>query len=107
MPISDAFLPAVDSSTKTQKDVINVTTSSASQSTRIDGGNEILVKAWTAPAFIRLGVSTSADISSSNGYYIAAGDEVRWQLSDETTHLFYIRQGGSNGDLSIAVGTGS
>ena len=105
MPSSDAFLPVVSSTTNTQT-CVQVTTGSASASTKIIG-NEVLVKCLTQPSYIRLGNSASAAVSATNGYYMAVGDEVRWQISNGADHLFYIRSGGSDGALSIAYGTGA
>ena len=103
MPISDAFQPVISSGVQT---CVQVTTASASASTNVVG-NEMLIKCLTNPCYIRLGTEDSADVSSSNGYYMAVGDEVKWQISGRANELFYIRSGGSDGALSIAYGTGS
>lgn len=106
MPISDAFMPEIDSATQTQVDCTQVTTATASAKTVLKG-NEILVKCLTQPSYIRLGSESSAAVSATNGYYMAVGDEVRLQASGGACFLYYIRATGSDGALSIAFGTGS
>ena len=105
MPISDAFQPVVNSSTETQT-CVQVTTATASASTKIIG-NEVEFKALTNPCYVRLGKVNSGAITTSNGYYMAVGDEKRWQISKGADYLQYIRSGGTDGALSIAYGTGS
>lgn len=105
MPISDAFQPVVAPATKTQT-CVQATTGSASADIDLVG-NEVLVKCLTNPCYLRLGNSGSAAVSSTNGYYMAVGDEVRWQTSNGATKLFHIRSGGSDGAISVAFGTGS
>jgi len=104
MPISDAFQPVIDPGTKTQT-CVQVTSGAASAKTKIKG-NEVLVKCLTQSVYIRLGDEASAAVSASNGYYMAVGDEVRWQTSKGADHLYYI-ESGTAGVLSIAYGTGS
>jgi len=105
MPQSDAFLPVVSSQTNTQT-CVQVTSGSTSLDVDLTG-NEVLVKCLTQPAYIRLGNSASGAITTSNGYYMAIGDEVRWQASNGATKLFYLRGTGVDGALSIAFGTGA
>lgn len=104
MSISDAFVPVINSETSTQT-CVQVVTATAGASTKIIG-NEILVTCLTQPAYIRLGKVNSAAVSATNGYYMAVGKEVRWQISKGADYLQYIRVG-SDGALSIAYGTGS
>ena len=106
MPSSDAFLPIINNATGTQVDCKRVATAIASASTPLLG-NEILVKCLTQPAYIRLGTTGSTAISDTNGYYMAVGDEVRWQTSKRADLLYYIRATGTDGALSIAFGNGS
>lgn len=107
MPNSNAFKPIIkDTATtgaKTQV-CVQATTGAASASLVIKG-NEVLVKALTNTAYIRLGRTDSAAVSATNGYYMAVGDEVRWQTSEGADRLFYI-QGAGAGALSIAFGSG-
>ena len=105
MPISDAFQPVVNPSTKTQT-CVQVTATDTAASTKIIG-NEVLVKCLTQPVYIRLSKVNGVAVTTSLGYYMAVGDEVRWQISNGADYLQYIRSGGSNGTLSIAYGTGS
>jgi hypothetical protein len=103
MPNSNAFVPVVDD-TGTQN-CVQATTATASASLQIVG-NEILVTALTQPCYIRLGNSSSAAVSATNGYYMAVGKEIRWQISNNANKLFYIRSGGDDGAISVAFGTG-
>ena len=105
MPQSDAFLPVIDSATKTMT-CVQVTTAATAASTKLIG-NEILVKCLTAPCYIRLSKVNGVAVTASIGYYMAIGDEVRWQTSEGADYLQYIRTGGSDGALSIAYGTGA
>lgn len=105
MPISDAFQPVIDSGTGAQT-CVQVTTATAGASTKIKG-NEVLITCLTQPAYVRLGKVNSAAVSATNGYYMAVGKEVRWQISKEADYLQYIRATGTDGALSIAYGTGS
>jgi len=105
MPQSDAFLPVVNSDTKTQT-CVQVVTATAAASTKILG-NEVLVKCLTQPAYIRLSKSNGVAVTTSIGYYMAVGDEVRWQITNGADYLQYIRSTSTDGALSIAYGTGS
>ena len=103
MPISDAFVPVISSGAQT---CVQVTTGATALKTPMVG-NEVLIKCLTNPAYIKLGREDSSAVSATNGYYMAVGDEVRWQISNQASELQYIRSGGSDGALSIAYGTGS
>jgi hypothetical protein len=105
MANSNAFIPIVDKDDDTQTGCVQVTTATASASTLIPG-NEVLVKCLTQPSYIRLGGDNSDAVTAANGYYMAVGDEVRWQTSRRANRLYYIRATGSDGALSVAFGVG-
>ena len=97
---TDAFKPIIDPGTNLQT-CVQVATGAASSRVELDG-QEVLIKCLTKECWIRLG-GPDVTVSATNGYYMAVGDEVRWQTSRRANSLAYIQQG-SAGALSIAPG---
>jgi len=98
---NERFIPIIPADTNTQT-CVQVTTATASANVELDAG-EVLIKCLTQPSYIRLG-PPGVTVSATNGYYMAVGDEVRWQTSRGANSLAYIRATGTDGALSIAKG---
>ncbi len=96
----EAFTPIIDAGTGLST-CVQVASGAGSASTQLTG-RQVLIKCLTNPIYMRLGAST-VTVSSTNGYYMAVGDEVRWQVSKGATYLAYIQVGGA-GALSICPG---
>ncbi|MCP3683934.1 MAG: hypothetical protein GY861_14720 [bacterium] len=95
-----AFTPKIDQGTNLQT-CVQVATVAASAVTPILGDN-MLIKCLTDIAYIRL-TTVNGSVSATNGYYMAVGDEVRWQKIKGASHIAFIR-GSGDGALSIAFG---
>ena len=98
----EAFTPVIDPATNLQT-CVQATTGGTSARVKL-AGQQVLVKALTNTAYIKLG-GGSVTVSATDGYYMAVGDEVRWQVQKGATHLAHI-QGAGAGALSIAYGVG-
>jgi len=101
MTAKERFIPIIAAGTNLQT-CVQVTTATASANVELDG-EEVLIKCLTQPSYIRLG-PPGVTVTTSNGYYMAVGDEVRWQKSRGANTLAYIRATGTDGALSIAPG---
>lgn len=97
-----AFIPKIDIGTKTQT-CIQKTSANATANVAL-GCQNFLVKCHTYAVYIRLGPGT-VEVTSSNGYYMAAGDERELQASNGASHLAVINATtDENGVISIMPG---
>jgi len=97
---SEAFKPIIDAGTNLMT-CVQVTTGGTSANVELDA-REVLIKCLTKECWIRLG-PPGVVVTAANGWYMAVGDEVRWQTSRGANTLAYIQQG-SAGALSICPG---
>jgi hypothetical protein len=94
---TEAFTPTIDATTNLQT-CIQLTTGAATANTRLPC-RQFLIKSLTNPCYIRLGPS-DVTVSAVNGYYMAVGDEERFQISKGVTHIAYLQVTGA-GALSV------
>jgi len=94
------FTPIIDPGTNAST---SVQVSTAVAHTRLNC-RKFLLKCHTNPVYIRLGPA-SGSVTSANGYYMAAGDEVRWQTQRGADYIHSIRATGANGVISISRGS--
>jgi len=92
--------PATGIMTATQ-----VTTATASATQKFLGAR-MKIKCLTNPCYIRFVKTAAEAVTTSNGYYMAVGDEVDMISSEGARFLAHIRSGGSDGALSIMWGEG-
>ena len=95
------FTPIIDPVTNVQT-CVQVAVTDTSSATKL-ACRTVLIKCLTQPVYIRLG--TSADtVTTSNGYYMAVGDELCWNTQRGADCILAIRATGSSGVISIARG---
>jgi len=94
----EAVTPAIDTGTK-ENTCQQVTTATATANVEL-AASQVLIKCLTQPSYIRFGAN-GVEVTTSNGYYMAIGDEIRVQLIKGASFLAYIRAGASDGALSI------
>ena len=101
---TETFTPIVSEETGDQT-CVQITAATASSATRL-GCLQFEAKCLTQPAYVRLGTATDT-VTTSNGYYMATGDVIRWQTSKGADHLLVIRATGSDGVISLSKGVAS
>ncbi len=97
-----AFTPLIAPATNLNT-CVQVAVTDTSSATRLNC-RQVDIKCLTQPVYIRLGIS-SATVTTANGYYMAVGDTVRWQVSGKADHILAIRATGSSGVISILKGS--
>lgn len=95
---TEAVTPIIDTETKLQT-ASNVTTASTTANVKVQSA-QFQLTALTNGCYVRLGPA-DVTVSAVNGVHIPVGHPVRWQTSAGADHLAYIRDGASDGALSI------
>ncbi len=93
----EALTPIVDPGTNLQT-CIQLSTGAATANTRLPC-RQFVIKSLTNPCYIRFGPA-SVTVTTANGYYMAVGDEERFQVSKGATHIAYLQVTGA-GALSV------
>ncbi|MCP3683935.1 MAG: hypothetical protein GY861_14725 [bacterium] len=100
---TETFQPYIDDGTNTQT-CVQKTSADTTANLRLSS-RQFILKCHTYAVYIRLG-PPAVEVTTANGYYMAAGDEIRWQTSLNASHLAVINAtGGENGVISISPGT--
>jgi len=99
---NNAFRPIIDPATNLQT-CVNKTAGDTTAKTALNC-EEAEINCHTYAVYFRFG-PPDVTVSSANGFYLAAGQKIRWQTSRGANTIAYINAtGGENGVISIAPG---